>query len=31
MIDIEKMLRSGKSIDEINQKICKELNAAKRK
>lgn len=31
MIDIEKMLRSGKSIDEINQKICDELNAAQRK
>lgn len=31
MIDIEKMLRSGKSIDEINQAICDELNAAQEK
>ena len=31
MIDIEKMLRSGKSIDEINQTICDELNAAQKK
>ena len=31
MIDVEKMLRSGMSLDDINKVICNEMNAAQKK